>query len=73
MIHAYGTQRCIKRKSTRGNVRHAVDEMSHLCGAYDTVCGKPVVVRLGEWEPGNSENCQKCTAGMSKHPEELTA
>lgn len=64
MIHAYGADRAILRKTKKGLVRHAVDEISHLCGAHDTLCGVPVVVRLGPWVPDDADNCKRCARAV---------
>lgn len=69
-MHAYVGARAVSRKSRTGDPRHAVDEISHLCGAHDTACGKPVVVHMGEWEPDHPDNCQRCVRALA---EELAA
>jgi hypothetical protein len=66
VIHAYVTGRALQRKSTAGEARHAVDEISHLCGAFDTACGKRVALRLGEWEPEHPDNCQRCVRELAR-------
>jgi hypothetical protein len=65
-MHAYVSARALRRKSLTTEPRHAVDEMSHLCGALDTYCGKPVAIRVGEWEPDHPNNCQRCARALAK-------
>lgn len=60
MIHAYIGNRAIARGSTSGCWRHAVDDISHLCGSLDTECGQGVVRRIGPWNPDDPDNCSKC-------------
>jgi hypothetical protein len=66
VIHAYVTGRAVQRKSTKDQTRHAVDEISHLCGALDTLCGKGVAFDLGPWEPDHPDNCRRCVRALAK-------
>lgn len=66
MIHAYGPERMLRRKALTGDARHAVDEISHLCGAHDTLCGKPVAIDLGPWDPDHPDNCRRCVRALAK-------
>lgn len=61
MIHAYVAFRGKDRTGTAKVVRHAVEEIAHLCGAHDTVCGRPVLVDVGPWSEDDPRNCQKCS------------
>lgn len=63
VIHAYASLRGKNRSGTdiSGTVRHAVDEISHLCGAHDTICGRPITVHVGAWIDDEPGNCRACT------------
>lgn len=63
MIRAYATSRGHKRGGA--SAVHAVDEMSHLCGALDTMCGRVIVTALiGEWDPEDRDT----PAGIASPP-----
>jgi hypothetical protein len=66
VIHAYGTYRSFQRKSVSGETRHALDDIAHLCGALDALCGTGVAVRIGEWDPDEPQNCSKCTRMLAR-------
>lgn len=64
MIRAYATSRGHKRGGA--SAVHAVDEMSHLCGALDAMCGRVIVTALiGEWDPGDRHACRHCIAALA--------
>jgi hypothetical protein len=69
VIHSYATSRGRNRTLEAAVVRHAVDEVAHLCGALDSECGKTVSIDLGPWVPDDPRNCRGCTLRLSRRKE----
>lgn len=46
-------------------VLHAVDNLAHLGGARDALCGRIVATRTGDWNPTDPRNCRACTAAAT--------
>lgn len=65
MIHSYVSFRGHSRPNSLDTVRHAVDEISHLCGARDTVCGRPADMEVGPWVEEDPRNCRRCTRTLA--------
>lgn len=71
MIHSYVGPRGKDRAIDALVTRHAVDEVAHLCGAHDTVCGRAAMFHLGPWVPDDPRNCQRCTRMIARVEENV--